>query len=85
MRSELCQQVIIITAILCIPCVGFVINLLTTLPVLLLDLNVEGKVRETKSLIYVNMLTNVFMVQCGSTSCMNPRSKLKCAVCFHHV
>jgi hypothetical protein len=27
------------------PCIGFVINLLTTLPVLLLDLNIEGKVR----------------------------------------
>ena len=43
---ELCQKVIIIR-ILCIPlCVGFIINLLTTLPVLLLDLNIEGKVRE---------------------------------------
>ena len=42
----MCQRVIIIT-ILCIPlCVGFIINLLTTLPVLLLDLNVEGTVRE---------------------------------------
>ena len=42
----MCQRVIIII-ILCIPlCVGFIINLLTTLPVLLLDLNVEGTVRE---------------------------------------
>ena len=37
----------------CISRIGFVINLLTTLPVLLLDLNIEGKVRD--NITYANV------------------------------
>lgn len=59
---ELCQRVIIII-ILCVPlCVGFIINLLTTLPVLLLDLNVEGKVRERQPHSHKNAKNRVFMI-----------------------
>jgi hypothetical protein len=45
----ICEIGIVPTVIIIVmypPCIGFVINLLTTLPVLLLDLNIEGKVRE---------------------------------------